>query len=65
MPNTTNWERLAERAARMTDSELHYAHLDCVRAAAAMDALDAVDGLDRAGKYRDEASVYLTAMRTR
>lgn len=40
----------------MTDSELNFAIDDAAITAHAMDSLDRVDGLDRAGKYRDECA---------
>lgn len=53
------------RAQTMTDSELHFARMDAVKAAEAMDKLDRIDGQDRAGRYRDEASTYAGELRRR
>lgn len=46
-------------------SELHYARLDCRKAAEAMDKVDRELGGDRAGRYRDEGSVYAREMARR
>lgn len=56
---------LEARARTMRVEELHYARLDAVRAAEAMDRLDRALGGDRAGRYRDEASVYRGELRRR
>lgn len=59
------WDTWEAKAKSMTISQLHYAILDCCKAAEAMDELDRVDGQDRAGRYRDECSIYRTEMRRR
>lgn len=53
-----DFDTIETRAQTMTVADLHYARLDAVRTAEAMDLLDRVDDLDRAGRYRDEASIY-------
>lgn len=60
-----DFNALEERAREMTDSELHYALLDAVKTAEAMDKIDRAEGGDRAGKYRDQASVYRAEMNKR
>jgi hypothetical protein len=50
--------RNEEKALTMTDGELCFAIRDCREAAEAMDEIDRVQGGDRAGQYRDEASAY-------
>lgn len=62
MTTTVDFERIAERAATMSIADLHYAILDCVRTAEAMDSLDRTDNGNRAGRYRDEAAVYRAEM---
>lgn len=53
-----DFSRYEEKARGMTVAALHYAVLDCGRTAEALDTMDREDGGDRAGRYRDEASVY-------
>ena len=60
----TNFEAIQDRAKTMTVAELSYAIHDCAETAAAMDRID-VDGVDRAGRYRDEASVYRAELASR
>lgn len=55
---TIDFARYAEKARGMTDNELFYAIMDCVKAAESMDTIDRTDDGDRAGRYRDESSVY-------
>lgn len=60
MKKTLDFAATAERAKSMTAAELHYAMLDCSKAAAQADANERAglrvekDG----GYYRDELSVY-------
>lgn len=51
----TRWE---EKARHMTVDALLYSVRDAAHAALAMDSLDRALGGDRAGRYRDECSVY-------
>jgi len=60
-----DWDRMEKRAMEMTDAELFYAILDCVKTTENFDKMDREDGLDRAGYYRDEASIYLEERRKR
>lgn len=49
----------------MSVSELHYAILDCQKAAKAGRSIDIECGGDREGRYHDEMSVYATEMKNR
>lgn len=63
--STIDFTAVEAKAERMTVAELRHAILDCVKTAEAMDKIDRSEGGDRAGKYRDECSVYRRAMATR
>lgn len=56
----SQWDRWAERARAMTDSELFYAIADCVETNRVFEASGMCGG-----KYRDEASVYRAEQRRR
>jgi hypothetical protein len=60
-----DFQRTADKARALSFSELHYAILDCAKTAEAMDKIDREQGGDRAGYYRDEASVYRLEMARR
>lgn len=61
----SNAKDIENKARNMTIAELHYAILDCVETAEAMDEIDRVQGGDRAGRYRDEAATYRAEMARR
>lgn len=56
-PQAGWWNRKAEIAKGMTDSQLRFAMTDCREAARA--------GLENQGKYMDELSIYATELKTR
>lgn len=65
MDKQLDWNAVAERAARMTNAELHYALLDIIKTLPHADAMDRENGTDRGGYYRDEASVLRAEQRRR
>jgi hypothetical protein len=64
-----DWTAMEAKAAGMTAAQLHYAILDCVKAAENADKLDraGLTGFEgkSGGYYRDECSVYRRAMAAR
>jgi len=64
-PSMNTLTNIEDRARTMTDAELWHSRMDAVKTAEAMDALDRVDDLDRAGRYRDEAGIYWTELKRR
>jgi hypothetical protein len=51
-----DWSAVEAKAKKMTSAQLHYARLDCQKAAEALHGAQ-VSGKDE-GYYRDEASIY-------
>jgi hypothetical protein len=55
-PHVGWWKSREDKAARMSISELHYARLDCDKAARSFPLTD------NESKYRDEGSIYAMEM---
>jgi hypothetical protein len=62
---TIDWNETRRIAQSMDTYTLRCALKDAIDAAFAMDALDRALGGDRAGKYRDQCSVYRQVLRER
>jgi hypothetical protein len=62
MSKQLDFGKVETKAQSMSIAELHYAMLDCSKAAANFDAADRANGTDLAGYYRDELSVYHAEM---
>jgi len=52
-----DWDRTEEHAMTLSDVEINAALNDIIKTLGLADELDRIDGGDRGGYYRDEASV--------
>ncbi len=62
---TLNWVEKEEKAATMTDEQLHFARLDCFKTAQVWDKHPNDDPEGNGGYYRDEGSVYVREQQKR
>jgi len=60
-----DWNATADKAAKMTDDQLHYALIDIQKTLPSADAMDREFGTDNGGYYRDEATVLRAEQRNR
>jgi len=60
-----DWNATADKAAAMTDTQIHYALIDIQKTLPSADAMDREFGTDNGGYYRDEASVLRAELRNR
>lgn len=63
--NAIDWNALESRAAEMSTDAIRYAIADIHKTLPFADDMDRLDGQDRGGRYRDEASIYWRELRRR
>ena len=65
MMRNLDWVAAEERAAAMTDEQLHFARVECFKTASVWDRYPDKDPDGNGGYYRDEGSVYVAEQKKR